>query len=140
LSEVADQLLEFDCTVVLDHFARIPARGGVDSANFKKLLSMLDTGRVWVKLSGPMRITDEEPPYPSVIPLARALVRHAPERLVWGSDWPHTNMWDRTMPNDGDLVDMIGEWIPDEATRRRILVDNPGRLYGFEAPQPGSTG
>jgi|HubBroStandDraft_4_1064222.scaffolds.fasta_scaffold842138_1 hypothetical protein len=66
--------------------------------------------------------------------LACALVRHAPERLVWGTDWPHVNMNDRAMPNDGDLVDLLGEWVPDESTRKRILVDNACALYGFPAP------
>ena len=73
----------------------------------------------------------EEPPYPSVIPLARAFVKHAPERLVWGSDWPHVNMNGRTMPNDGDLFDQIGEWVPNESVRNRILADNAKTLYGF---------
>ena len=67
-------------------------------------------------------------------PLARALVAHAPERLVFGTDWPHVNMDGRDMPNDGDLVDLIPEWIPDAATRKRILVDNPCTLYGFPLP------
>ena len=84
---------------------------------------------MWVKLSGPMRCTLEEPPYLSVVPLARALVRHAPERLVWGSDWPHVKMTGRTMPNDGDLIDLLLEWAPDEAVRKKILVDNPAKLY-----------
>jgi predicted TIM-barrel fold metal-dependent hydrolase len=65
------------------------------------------------------------------MPMARKLVEAFPERLVWGSDWPHTLLWDVPMPDDGDLIDLIGEWIPDEATRRRILVDNPVALYGF---------
>jgi predicted TIM-barrel fold metal-dependent hydrolase len=69
---------------------------------------------VWVKLSGPMRCSPGDYPYAEVAPLARALVRHAPERLVWGSDWPHVNMDGRAMPNDGDLVDLIPEWIPDD--------------------------
>ncbi len=115
--------------IVLDHFAHIPAAGGVDQPTFQALLRLLDTGRFWVKLSGPMRVTQEEPPYPSVTPMARALVAHAPERLVWGSDWPHVSMNNRTMPNDGDLFDLLGEWVPDEATRTRILVDNPRTLY-----------
>ena len=92
---------------------------------------MLDTGRVWVKLSGPMRCTKENYPYPEVTPLAHALVRHAPERLVWGTDWPHVNLDGREMPNDGDLLDLLAEWVPDGATRDRILVDNACALYGF---------
>lgn len=131
LLEYAPQLLALDSDkIVLDHFAAIPAEGGVDQPVFRKLLELLDTGRFWVKLSGPMRCTKEEPPYPSVTPLARALVRHAPDRMVWASDWPHVNMVGRTMPNDGDLLDLVSDWAPDAADRRRILVANPARLYG----------
>src|SRR6202011_1374134 len=112
----------------------IPAAGGVDQPAFKTLLRLLDTGRVWVKLSGPMRWAPGDFPCAGVTALAPALVRHAPERLVWGTDWPHVNMNGRAIPNDGDLVDLIGEWIPDEATRKRVLVDNACVLYGFPAP------
>jgi predicted TIM-barrel fold metal-dependent hydrolase len=96
------------------------------------VFKMLDTGRVWLKLSGPMRCTGENVPYPSVTPMARAFVRHAPERMVWGSDWPHVNLDGREMPNDGDLLDLLLDWVPDEATRNRILVDNANALYGFK--------
>ena len=106
-------------TIVLDHFASVPAAGGVDQAAFTTVLRMLDTGRVWVKLSGPMRCTKQNYPYPEVTPLAHALVRHAPERLVWGTDWPHVNLDGREMPNDGDLLDLLAEWVPDGATRDR---------------------
>jgi predicted TIM-barrel fold metal-dependent hydrolase len=132
--DYADKLLALPNDIVLDHFAGVPAEGGVDQPAFKAVLRMLDTGRVWVKLSGPMRCTREPPPYPSVVPLARALVAHAPERLVWGTDWPHVNMNDLVMPNDGDLVDLLAEWVPEEATRNRILVHNPCVLYGFPRP------
>ena len=127
----APQLLALDSDrIVLDHFAAVPAQGGVEQPALRRVLELLDTGRFWVKLSGPMRCTDEEPPYPSVTPLARALVRHAPERMVWASDWPHVNMVGRTMPNDGDLLDLLADWAPDAADRQRILVDNPAHLYG----------
>jgi 2-pyrone-4,6-dicarboxylate lactonase len=129
--DYADKLLSLPNVIVLDHFASVPAAGGVDQPAFRAVLKMLDTGRVWVKLSGPMRCTSQNYPYPSVTPLARALVRQAPERLVWGTDWPHVNLDGREMPNDGDLVDLLAEWVPDEATRQRILVDNPRTLYGF---------
>ena len=131
LVEHALRLLALPNTLVLDHFASIPAEGGIDQPAFTTLLRMLDTGRVWVKISGPMRCTPQEYPYAPVTALARALVAHAPERLVWGTDWPHVNMNDRQMPNDGDLVDLLSEWVPDAATRKRILVDNPCALYGF---------
>jgi 2-pyrone-4,6-dicarboxylate lactonase len=129
--DYADRLLALPNDIVLDHFASIPAAGGVDQPAMKAVLRMLDGGKTWVKLSGPMRCTRNEYPYADVTPLARALVAHAPERLVWGTDWPHVNMNDRQMPNDGDLVDLIAEWIPDAATRKRILVDNACALYGF---------
>jgi predicted TIM-barrel fold metal-dependent hydrolase len=129
--EYADELLALRNDIVLDHFASIPVAGGVDQPAMKTVLRMLDTGRVWVKLSGPMRCTADDMPYAAVTPLARALVAHAPERLVWGSDWPHVNLDGRAMPNDGDLFDLLAEWVPDERTRNRILVDNPNRLYGF---------
>jgi len=131
--EYADKLLSLPNTIVLDHFASIPAAGGVDQPAMRTLLKMLDSGRVWVKVSGPMRCTTQNFPYPDVTPLARALVRHAPERLVWGTDWPHVNLDGREMPNDGDLTDLLAEWVPDAATRNRILVDNPRELYGFPA-------
>jgi predicted TIM-barrel fold metal-dependent hydrolase len=82
-----------------------------------------------------MRCTKEDFPYPSVTPLARALVAHAPERLVWGSDWPHVNMQGRVMPNDGDLLDLLLDWAPEQAVRDRILGENARRLYDF--PEPG---
>ena len=129
--EYADKLLALPNTIVLDHFASIPAAGGVDQPAVKAVLKMLDTGRVWLKLSGPMRCTPENVPYPSVTPLARAFVKHAPERMVWGSDWPHVNLDGREMPNDGDLVDLLAEWVPDEAVRNRILAHNAKALYGF---------
>lgn len=132
--DYADKLLALPNEIVLDHFASIPAAGGVDQPAMKAVLKMLDTGRVWLKLSGPMRCTKQNVPYPDVTPLAHALVRHAPERLVWGSDWPHVNLDGREMPNDGDLLDLMLDWVPDAATRKRILVDNPCRLYGFPAP------
>jgi 2-pyrone-4,6-dicarboxylate lactonase len=131
LLEYADALLALDSDrIVIDHLASIPAAGGTGQPAFRRLLEMLDTGRVWVKLSGPMRCTDEEPPYPCVTPIARALVAHAPERMMWASDWPHVNMVGRTMPNDGDLLDLLADWAPDEKDRLKILVTTPDFLYG----------
>jgi predicted TIM-barrel fold metal-dependent hydrolase len=128
LAALAPQLLALPNVVVLDHFGGIDADGAPD---LRPLFALLDSGRVWVKLSGPMRCTREDFPYAKVTPLARQLAAHAPERLVWGSDWPHVNMNDRAMPNDGDLVDLLKEWIPSERTLRLILVENPARLFGF---------
>jgi 2-pyrone-4,6-dicarboxylate lactonase len=130
--EYADKLLALPNDIVLDHFASIPAAGGVDQPAVKTVLRMLDTGRVWLKLSGPMRCTPGDFPYSPVTALARIFVEHAPQRLVWGSDWPHVNLNNRAMPNDGDLLDMLADWVPDETLRNRILVQNANTLYGFE--------
>jgi len=132
LAENSARILELPGEIVLDHLAHIPSAGGVSQPAFAALLRLLDTGRVWVKLSGPMRCTLEEPLYPSVTPMARALITHRPDRLIWGSDWPHLNMNGRTMPNDGDLLDLLLDWAPDEAVRNRILADNPARLFGLK--------
>ena len=133
--EYADKLLALKNDIVLDHFASIPAAGGADQPAMKAVMKMLDTGRVWLKLSGPMRCTLENMPYPSVTPMARAFAKHAPERMVWGSDWPHVNLDGREMPDAGVLLDLMQEWAPDDATRKRILVDNANKLYGFQGMQ-----
>jgi predicted TIM-barrel fold metal-dependent hydrolase len=129
--DYADKLLALPNPIVLDHFASIPAKGGIDQPAVTAVLKMLDSGRVWLKLSGPMRCTDEPPPYPSLTPLARVFVKHAPDRMVWGSDWPHVNLDGMVMPNDGDLLDLLAEWVPEAAVRNRILTQNPKALYGF---------
>jgi predicted TIM-barrel fold metal-dependent hydrolase len=131
IAEFADRLLTLPNVIVLDHFASVKAELGLAQAGFKMLLRMLDSGKVWIKLSGPMRCAGGDFPYPAVTPMARALVRHRPDRLVFGTDWPHVNMDGRNVPNDGDLVDLIPEWIEDAGVQRQILVDNPRRLYGF---------
>ena len=86
-------------------------------------------GRCWAKLSGGYRIS-HKPPYRDVTSFAQALVAIRPDRLVWGSDWPHVNFKGK-MPNTTDLLDCLLEWVPDESTRHQILVDNPAVLYGF---------
>lgn len=120
----------FPTEVVIDHMGRPDPGKGVNAPGFQALIRLLQSGRGWAKLSAPYRTSKMEPPYDDMTPFARALVQAAPDRLVWGSDWPHV-LLEKTMPNDGDLVDRIAVWVPDEAVRRRILVDNPERLYGF---------
>jgi predicted TIM-barrel fold metal-dependent hydrolase len=130
VADSADRLLATPGRIVLDHLGMFDPRLGLDQPAFQAVLRLLDSGRIWVKLSGPMRCArEEEFPYPGITPFARALVAHAPERLVWGSDWPHVQMNGRVMPNDGDLIDLLAEWAPDPATRFRILADNPIELY-----------
>ncbi len=117
--------------VVVGHLGYMPTARGLDDPGYRALLGLVEEGRCWVKLTGPYRITAEpDLPYRDVAPFARRLVALRPDRILWGSDWPHV-MCRRPMPNDGALVDLLGEWVPDSETRRRILVDNPARLYGF---------
>jgi len=121
----------FATEVVIDHMGRPDPKKGVDAPGFQALIRLLKSGRGWSKMSAPYRTSREAPPYNDITPFAHALVNAVPDRLVWGSDWPHV-LLETTMPNDGDLVDQIAVWVPDEAVRKRILVDNPDRLYGFE--------
>jgi 2-pyrone-4,6-dicarboxylate lactonase len=107
------------------------ADGGAQHPGFQDFLAMLRNGHFWVKLTGPYRISAQErPPYSDVDGMAKAVIAAAPDRVVWGSDWPHV-MVAREMPNDGDLLDALAAWAPDADLRKRILVDNPARLYGF---------
>jgi len=117
---------------IIDHMARVAAAAGVDQGPFRSLLDLLERDpRAWVKISGAERLTaGGAPPYDDVIPFGRALVETAPNRVLWGTDWPHPNV--RHMPDDGDLVDFLAVLVPDEATRDRILVDNPQTLYDFD--------
>src|SRR5215472_7875014 len=86
----------------------------------------------WIKVSGAERISSAGPPFTDAVPFAQALIEAAPERILWGTDWPHPNI-SKHMPNDGDLVDLVPLYMPDAALQRKILVDNPHRLYGFGA-------
>ncbi len=115
---------------VIDHMARVDATKGVDQEPFRQLLSLMTDERCWVKISGAERLTaDGAPPYDDVTPYAQALIAAAPDRILWGTDWPHPNV--RHMPDDGDLLDQLAAFAPDRVTRDRILVDNPARLYDF---------
>jgi predicted TIM-barrel fold metal-dependent hydrolase len=122
--------LPVDC--VFGHLGYVRADKGVQAPGFQALLRMLRAGRAWVKLTGPYRISTGPLPHPDTHPFAQALVEAAPDRLVWGSDWPHVKTeWTIPMPNDGDLADLLALWVPDADIRKRVLVDNPARLYGF---------
>jgi 2-pyrone-4,6-dicarboxylate lactonase len=116
--------------MVVDHMGRVKAADGLEQEPFKVLLSFMKNQTTWVKICGAERVSSEGPPFHDAIPFARALIEAAPERILWGTDWPHPNVG-RHMPNDGDLVDLFALMAPDRATQRRILVDNPARLYGF---------
>lgn len=129
----AERLLALPNDIVIDHFANASAALGVNQPVFQTLLRMVDTGRVWVKISGAYYCSRLPPPYPDMQPFVDALLRAAPERLVWGTDWPHLHTHDDPMPNDADLLDLLLAWIPDEALRNRILAENPAKLYDFSS-------
>jgi D-galactarolactone isomerase len=119
--------------MVFDHMGHPTLPAGVEHASVAIMRGLIDRGRTWVKLSGAYDNTKIGPPdYPDATKIAQAFVKAAPERLVWGSDWPHPSMQDRPpLPNDALLFDLLAAWAPEEATRRRILVENPENLYGF---------
>ncbi|MDP6884006.1 MAG: amidohydrolase family protein, partial [Rhodospirillales bacterium] len=116
--------------VVIDHMGHAPAEVGISHPGNQALLALLGEGRCWVKLSAAYRLSRRAPGYEDAAPLARAMIEAAPERVVWGSDWPHPAI-EGPMPNDGDLLDLLGAWTDDATARHRILVDNPAALYGF---------
>jgi len=133
-ADFATAIVDLPVPVVIGHmgYPRDGARTWTDSPAFSDLLRLLDGGRCWIKLTGPYRITTGALPYDDVDAVVARLVAAAPERMLWGTDWPHV-MLKGTMPNDGELADLVARWMPDAATRTRILVDNPAALYGFEA-------
>lgn len=127
--------------VVFDHLARINPADGLGQEAFQLLLDFLKDERFWVKLTGADKISrtdsrsDKGLFYTDVVPFARALIEAAPDRVIWGTDWPHSNIFvPGKTPNDGDLLDLLSEFAPDESVRHKILVDNPSRLYGFDQP------
>lgn len=117
---------------VIDHTGKYLEPVAPEHESFKALLRLVDTGRCWVKLSAPYETSRTgAPAYADVGRLAKALVKHAPERMLWASNWPHPSAPQDAMPDDAALLDLLLDWAPDDATRRRILVDNPIALYGF---------
>ena len=131
LAELAATIQALPTNVVIDHMGQPDADAGTGQAGFQALLGLLSGGRTWVKLSAINRIDRGPAPWRKADPFAKALIEAAPERCLWGSDWPHTRP-PGPMPNDGDLFDRLLDWTgDDEGLLRAILVDNPARLYGF---------
>jgi predicted TIM-barrel fold metal-dependent hydrolase len=130
LVELAPRLRKLPVPIVVDHMGRVPAQLGVQHPGFQALLALMGEGNCWVKLSGPYIASGQGYPYNDVAPMAQALAGAAPERIVWGSDWPHTAL-KGPMPIDATLLDLLGTWVPDIAVRNRILTENPAKLYDF---------
>jgi predicted TIM-barrel fold metal-dependent hydrolase len=128
----ADLLGRLPSQMVFDHLGHPVLPAGIDHPSHAVLRNLLDKGRTWIKLSGAYSNSKIGPPdYPEATRTAQAFVKAAPERLVWGSDWPHPSEQNGTLPDDALLFDLLAGWAPEEATRKRILVDNPENLYGF---------
>jgi len=117
---------------VIDHVGKFIEPVATGDRAFKVLLELVDSGQCWVKLAAPYETSKAGPPlYSDVGALAHALVKAAPERMLWASNWPHPSARDN-LPDDAMLLDLLLDWVDDDATRKRILVDNPAELYGFE--------
>lgn len=129
IDELAPALKRSPVPVVIDHMGRLDAALGLEQKPFASLLRLLEDPAFWVKLSGSERISKEKSPWRDARPFARKLVEECGDRVLWGSDWPHPNL--KEVPDDGVLVDIIGEFAPSEAQRQALLVDNPARFYGW---------
>lgn len=128
--EHAALLRRLPTPIVIDHMGRLPPAAGFAHPAFPIIRELLDQGRAWVKISGAYLNTQIGPPaYADATKIAQAYVKAAPERLVWGSDWPHPS--EKNKPDDALLFDLLADWAPDAAVRNRILVSNPETLYGF---------
>ncbi len=125
-----ETILGFGMPVIIDHMGRAKTGDGLVHPSFRVLLDLVRNEDIWVKICGAERISTSGPPYEDAVPFARALIEAAPDRVLWGTDWPHPNI-EGVMPNDGDLMNLLALAASDAAVRNRILVDNPARLYGF---------
>jgi predicted TIM-barrel fold metal-dependent hydrolase len=131
LLEFRDLLRKLPVPFIIDHMGRVPVKDGIQQEPFKQLIETLKRDNCWVKICGAERISAMGPPFTDALPYGRMLIKTAPDRILWGTDWPHPNI-KQHMPNDGDLVDLIPRFAPDPAIQHKILVENPKRLYGFE--------
>jgi 2-pyrone-4,6-dicarboxylate lactonase len=112
---------------VIDHMARVEAKHGLDQAPFRALLDLMKNPLAWVKVSGAERVSSSGPPFEDAVPFARTLIERYPDQVLWGTDWPHPNV--KWMPNDGELVNLFERFTDDPVLRRKVLVDNPARMY-----------
>ena len=133
LPALAPRLAKLPVPYVIDHWGHFPVSRGLTDQGFTTLEALVRDG-AWVKLSGAYRNTIDGPPYTDTVPFVQRLHAAAPNRCVWGSDWPHVSHW-KTMMNVGDLLDLLADWIPDPVMRNRVLVDNAHHLYGFNGTQ-----
>jgi predicted TIM-barrel fold metal-dependent hydrolase len=138
---IKEQVAAAPMPVVFDHFAGTPAAHGIEQPGFNSLMSLLRSGKAYVKISAPYRSSTLAPDYPDVAPIAKALVAANPQRILWGSDWPHPGLPVPGRSNseitpffqidDGLVLNFLPTWVPDAAALKTILVENPAKLYGF---------
>ena len=121
-------LATLDADFVIDHMGYMLESDGLTNADFERLLAVLRAGRGWIKLSAPYRLA-KDGNFERLKPMARAIIESAPDRVIWGSDWPHIPDGGK---DTGTLLNLLSEWAPDSGARERILVRNPARLFGFE--------
>ncbi len=142
IAAMKDHVAQLPFPLVFDHFGRATATQGPSQPGFDVLLDLVKSGHVYVKISGAYRVSEKAPDFADATALAQALVAANPDRIVWGTDWPHPNsdagrgkpLTEISEPfpiDDGLLLDQLPKWVPDAALRKKILVDNPARLYGF---------
>jgi predicted TIM-barrel fold metal-dependent hydrolase len=142
ISAIKDQVAASPVPAVFDHFGGASARLGLEQPGFADLLALVKSGQAYVKISGAYRLSTQGPDYPDAAPFAQALIAANPDRIIWGTDWPHPDSTMRTdikptderplyQIDDGRLLNQLAVWAPDAALRKKILVDNPARLYGF---------
>ncbi len=130
LPEYADMLAKLPVRYTIDHMGRVKASDGLDQLPFRTLIDLMTRDeKCWVKVCGCERVSSSGPPFHDAVPFARRIIETAPDRVIWGTDWPHPNV--KAMPNDGDLVDLIPLFAPEPELQQKILVDNPALLFGF---------
>ncbi len=117
--------------IVLDHMGNVDGALGADQPGVQQMCKLLAEGRIWVKVSGAYRVSTQYPDYADARAIHEALVSANPDQIIWGTDWPHPRL-EKDMPEDGHLLDMFNEWTPNAGLRKKILVDNPEKLYGFK--------
>ena len=128
--ELSEMLATLPVPFVIDHMGRVKAGDGLEQPPFRALLKLMRREHAWVKVCGSERVSSAGPPFHDAVPFAQVLIAAAPDRVLWGTDWPHPNIACH-MPNDGDLVDLVPLIAPDAAMRQKLLVENPARLYDF---------
>jgi 2-pyrone-4,6-dicarboxylate lactonase len=131
LVALAPRLKALPNPFVIDHLGHVLGSEGTGSPGFAAVMDLLDTDRCWVKLASLYRSSSEPYPHNDMLPMIHAVAKARPDRLLWGTNWPHP-IYTGAMPNDADTVDLIPLWIPDPEVQQRMLVSNPARLYGFE--------